>query len=282
MWEHLTTGFNPPLPGDENLVVRSLPGGGKTTFFAGDPNTLLLSGEPQGSSFIVGARCGFDTCKSWEDFERNVQALEQDAKANGDDRRFRSVTFDTIGQFIEKIFSPKWCSLNGVKEVEGFDFAKLAKFVMYWLRKLNEMGYAWHVSDHVLSQRVTVGKTEKIVVESVLSQSIRKLIDQECSQIITLELRDIRTDSKGKMLPVDQWTKECWATTKPGNDTSLANPKARVWIPQEFKVPSIEDDPNGYGFLAYEKVFAEAVERMSKIDASVRADASNVNVAVAG
>lgn len=276
MWDHLTSGFSPPLPGDENLILRSLPGGGKTTFLMSDPNTLHLCGELQGASWVVGSRCETDFLGDWKRFDYNMNLLEQDARKNGEKKRFRSVSLDTIGQIIESVFAPHWCELNKVKEIEGFDHGKLAKYVMYWLRKINQWGYAWHLGDHILTQRVTVNKTEKIVTESVLTQSIRKLIDQECSQILTLELRDIRTDENGKALPIDQWRKECWATTKPGSKTSLANPKARVWIPQEFKIPSVEEDPEGYGFLAYEAVYNKAIERMQAVEDSVRSGTPEV------
>lgn len=266
MWDFLTKPFEPPSATKANLIIRGRPGTCKTSFLLSNKDTLTTSYEAQGADWVVGKQGEFELVQDWETFNKLMTLLEKDAKDNGDARRFWAVGIDTAAQWLDKIMFPQWCKLNGVKEVEGFDFAKAAKFAMMYLRKLNQWGYAWHLTDHILDKVISTGTSEKVVTESVLTQSFRKLIDGECSHILTFELRNVTTGPDGRALPVDKRFKECWVTTQPGRRTSLENPKARVWLPQEFRIPSVEVDPKCYGWLAYDQAHEAAVERMKEVN----------------
>lgn len=263
-WDDLEPCFNPPGPAETNIVLRSKPGIGKTTLLAGNPTALMVSCETGGAEAAVGSRARQKILREWPDFHDLMARLETDAKE--DARQFTTVCIDTIGQFAEKFAYPYWCSKNGCTEVEGFDWPKAAKFLMNFLRKLNNMGYAWHVTDHLIDKVIksTTG-AEKIITESVLPNTLIKLLDQECSYILTLELVQETKDARGQSLPLDKRPWKCIASTKPGRKTSLANPKTRIWLPDTFEVPIL----NGWKY--FEEICQTGRDQMLKAHEEVLA-----------
>lgn len=256
-------GFDPGQSYEANYVIRGKPGTGKTTIACGCPYAVHGDCDPSGAGrFVVNGRSQRVGIRDAAMFDAFIKELIEDATKKGDDRRFKVVILDPAGQILN-FCRQLMCKKLGVTDIEGFDHGKVASLFRKYLLDLNAVGYYWILIDHELDTRMPKsGGTEIILTEPLLPQSINKFVEQDCHHILTMKLEPESVavkDNKGLLRQETKLTHRI--TTKPGRKTSLANPKARIWLPEVITgLPETGDSADIWDY--FDNQCQQAIARM--------------------
>lgn len=267
-WSDVKKGFDPGKASQAFYLVRGKPGVGKTTFASGIEESLLVDCDPaEGGKYVVGPRAERKSVRSWEQFEEIHARLKKDAIENKDKRRFKTVIIDPAGQLLT-FCRDRIKKKLGVDEITGFDHGTVASLFREKYLDLLNHGYYLVITDHEIDMRsLQKGGIEKIVTEALLPQSITKYLEQDCHHILTLTLDHVTRDVIDPVTKKPKLDKVLTfrITTRPGKRTSIANPKARVWLPEVLEdLPQVGDASKLWDHFAAQ--YDKAVAAMRSVD----------------
>ena len=217
-----------------------------------------------GGRYVVNPRSDRLQVSSHDEYMAVHKTLLADAEANGPDRRYDVVIWDPGGGFLG--FANEYTRKQlGVEEITGFDHNKVAANMRNMWLELLRAGYWLLMTDHLRKKLISkTGEKEEIVTEALLPASVLKYLEQDCHHIFTLGLEWIPVTVVDPKSGKEKMDKKLLyhVSTRPGRRTSLANPKTRVWLPEEFpEWPQSGDSSELWD--AYDAIFQKSITAMA-------------------
>jgi hypothetical protein len=186
----ITTGYSPlPADGTRQFIIGPS-GGGKSSFVAGTPDTLVLDFE-DGVWGVIMQRAYRIVITSGQQFLKIVDKLLDDAEKGR--MQFTRIAFDTIDQMAEimatHLGKEKGCDNDDIRTwgSKGAGYNLLTTTCWGIIDKLHRAGYTWTVVGHVQEKNITVNGKDKTVVRPVLYDSFMRVVARNCDIFANIE-----------------------------------------------------------------------------------------------
>lgn len=184
----MCTGYNPLDASMTRHCTLGPSGGGKTSFWASCPRTLILDFE-KGANAVPGIRAFYVPIGTYEALEKITDQLVKDRNSKVVDR----VVFDTVDAFLEllkPVLTDEYQSrtrapLSSITEYgqKGAGWNILKNRMWSFVQKIEEAGYSWSIVAHQTEAVITEDGKDRTVIRTTMSPSVRALIFQNCDFI---------------------------------------------------------------------------------------------------
>lgn len=183
----VVSGYSPKPPSELRFFTIGPAGDGKTSFWAGCPNTLIIDFE-DGAWGVPFCRAHRIVCRDYELLKRLIAQLTEDAKSGR--RPFQRVVFDTVDQMVELVNPAvaKEYNLTDITDYgsKGAGWSILRAACWDFISRLETAGYSWTCVGHITEKNITVNGKEKTVIRPVLFDSFAKQIARSCDYIASI------------------------------------------------------------------------------------------------
>jgi len=189
------TGYKPLAPEQLRMAVYGPRYGGKSTFLAGRPRTLIIDTEIGAwgipDKFTKAVRI---STKDPVLIEKVIAQLERDGKMAT--RPFDHVVFDTIDQLAElwakklaqDYSGDKWSGTDirnwGQK---GAGYSILTSSVWDLIQRVEKAGYGWSVVGHLKEKDIEINNKEITVVRPALFDMFTSLVTRNADVVTVIE-----------------------------------------------------------------------------------------------
>lgn len=202
----VTTGYVPRDVSQLRELVLALSAGGKTTYAAGIPDSMILDFE-RAAEAIPNQRALRVPIKNGEHLMQLIDKLEADGKANT--RPVSRIQFDTFDEMVGVMAT----YLGGQYKIadirdygsKGAGYNILTTQCINILKRIEEAGYAWTVYGHLAEKTITVNNKDKTVVRPVLYDSLFRVVARSAELKAMLstkeEVRQTTQKFRGKDIP---------------------------------------------------------------------------------
>ena len=156
------SGYNPKSAEDLNLYIVGPPGEGKTTFESSVPDNMILDFDKAAES-VVGTRAMRVPIQSYEHYMQVTQKLIDEGKAGK--HVVHRISIDTtdewIGMIINRLQEEK--SVEDITDYgsQGRGWSMIVKRCWSRVRELEEAGYVWTCTGHMITKTETNPVTHK-------------------------------------------------------------------------------------------------------------------------
>ena len=173
----IVSGYVPLEPKELRMFILGPSGGGKTTFMAGIPRTLILDFE-RGAWGVPNPQAHRVHIKDAATLHKVVAQLIADGKSPS--RPFDRVVFDTLDQGLD-VLNVELAEQYKVADItqygsHGAGYAILKGALWNIMVSIQDAGYSWTCIGHLTEKSVTVNKVERTVMRPVAPDSIAKLV----------------------------------------------------------------------------------------------------------
>lgn len=173
----VTTGYTPRKVGQLRELVLALSAGGKTTYAAGIPDSMILDFEKAAES-VPNQRAMRVPIKNGDHLMKIIDKLEADGKANT--RPVSRIQFDTFDEMVEVMavhlgIEYKMADIRNYGS-HGAGYNILTGRCIQILKRLEEVGYAWTVYGHLAEKSIVVNGKDKTVIRPVLYDSLFRVV----------------------------------------------------------------------------------------------------------
>ncbi len=181
------SGYTPPDADRLRMFLIGPPGGGKTTFVASMPRTLILDYE-DGAWGVPRSRAHRIVVREPQQQQKILDKLVADSRSPN--RPYDRVVFDTVDQWVElnntdlaEQYSNNSRTIRDITQdygTKGAGYNLLRKYSWSQLERLEKAGYSWVCVGHMSEKTLSINDKDVTVLRPVLYSSFAQVLVRNC------------------------------------------------------------------------------------------------------